>query len=180
MLWVCITYAARISEKPHFTGIHSCQRDRIYNQKRFMAFQKSMLHLGISVPRCFLYNRKLHFLLYKKASGRMRTARSMMMSQATAAGARMCQGTFFVLKTMIKYIIIVKLSIKCDWKDIFVVEWRDDYMTTVSTKSGRIIKVVYWAYTLDFQVTPHQLRHTYITNLIAASVDSKTVQYLAT
>ena len=40
--------------------------------------------------------------------------RSMMMSQATAAGARMCQGTFFVLKTMIKYIIIVKLSIKCD------------------------------------------------------------------
>lgn len=34
-------------------------------------------------------------------------------------------------------------------------------------------------YTLDFDVTPHQLRHTYITNLIAASVDPKTVQYLA-
>ena len=34
-------------------------------------------------------------------------------------------------------------------------------------------------YTLDFQVTPHQLRHTYITNLIYASVDPKTVQYLA-
>lgn len=34
-------------------------------------------------------------------------------------------------------------------------------------------------YSLDFQVTPHQLRHTYITNLIAASVDPKTVQYLA-
>lgn len=34
-------------------------------------------------------------------------------------------------------------------------------------------------YSLDFQVTPHQLRHTYITNLIYASVDSKTVQYLA-
>lgn len=32
---------------------------------------------------------------------------------------------------------------------------------------------------LDFQVTPHQLRHTYITNLIHASVDPKTVQYLA-
>ena len=32
---------------------------------------------------------------------------------------------------------------------------------------------------LDFQVTPHQLRHTYITNLIYASVDPKTVQYLA-
>ena len=34
-------------------------------------------------------------------------------------------------------------------------------------------------YVLDFEVTPHQLRHTYITNLISASVDPKTVQYLA-
>lgn len=35
------------------------------------------------------------------------------------------------------------------------------------------------AYTLDFDVTPHQLRHTYITNLLYAGVDPKTVQYLA-
>ena len=34
-------------------------------------------------------------------------------------------------------------------------------------------------YTLDFDVTPHQLRHTYIANLIYAGVDPKTVQYLA-
>ena len=34
-------------------------------------------------------------------------------------------------------------------------------------------------YTLDFEVTPHQLRHTYITNLLLAGVDVKTVQYLA-
>lgn len=34
-------------------------------------------------------------------------------------------------------------------------------------------------YSLDFDVTPHQLRHTYITNLIHKSVDPKTVQYLA-
>ena len=34
-------------------------------------------------------------------------------------------------------------------------------------------------YCLDFTVTPHQLRHTYITNLIHAGVDPKTVQYLA-
>ena len=34
-------------------------------------------------------------------------------------------------------------------------------------------------YCLDFTVTPHQLRHTYITNLIYAGVDPKTVQYLA-
>ena len=34
-------------------------------------------------------------------------------------------------------------------------------------------------YTIDFQVTPHLLRHTYITNLIHAGVDPKTVQHLA-
>ena len=34
-------------------------------------------------------------------------------------------------------------------------------------------------YTLDFHVTPHLLRHTYITNLIYEGVDPKTVQYLA-
>lgn len=34
-------------------------------------------------------------------------------------------------------------------------------------------------YTLDFDVIPHLLRHTYITNLLYAGVDSKTVQYLA-
>ena len=35
------------------------------------------------------------------------------------------------------------------------------------------------AYTIDTPITPHQLRHTYITILIYASVDPKTVQYLA-
>ena len=34
-------------------------------------------------------------------------------------------------------------------------------------------------YSLDFDVTSHQLRHTYITNLIYYGVDPKTVQYLA-
>ena len=43
-------------------------------------------------------------------------------------------------------------------------------------KAGHNGRVVY---SLDFKVTPHQLRHTYITNLIYASVDPKTVQYLA-
>ena len=38
--------------------------------------------------------------------------------------------------------------------------------------NGRVV------YSLDFEVTPHQLRHTYITNLIHSSVDPKTVQYL--
>lgn len=51
------------------------------------------------------------------------------------------------------------------------------YVTPVlgetAAHNGKVI------YSLDFQVTPHQLRHTYITNLIYASVDPKTVQYLA-
>lgn len=34
-------------------------------------------------------------------------------------------------------------------------------------------------YSIDFQVTPHQLRHTYITNLLLSGVDVKTVQVLA-
>ncbi len=34
-------------------------------------------------------------------------------------------------------------------------------------------------YTIDFPVSPHILRHTYITNLILSSADLKTVQYLA-
>ena len=46
----------------------------------------------------------------------------------------------------------------------------------VGEKAAHNGKVVY---SLDFEVTPHQLRHTYITNLIYASVDPKTVQYLA-
>lgn len=34
-------------------------------------------------------------------------------------------------------------------------------------------------YSIDFNVTPHQLRRTYITNLIHAGIDPKRVQYLA-
>ena len=32
---------------------------------------------------------------------------------------------------------------------------------------------------LDFHCTPHQLRHTYITNLCASGLDIKKIQYLA-
>ena len=34
-------------------------------------------------------------------------------------------------------------------------------------------------YSIDFKVTPHQLRRTYITNLIYAGIDPKRVQYLS-
>lgn len=52
--------------------------------------------------------------------------------------------------------------------------------TVIKPKVGdrcRTNKEMY--YTIDFVVTPHMLRHTYITNLIYAGVDPKTVQYLA-
>jgi len=39
----------------------------------------------------------LHFLLYKKPPAGCALRRILKMSQATTAGARMCQGTFFVL-----------------------------------------------------------------------------------
>ena len=56
-------------------------------------------------------------------------------------------------------------------------------LVPVSKKSASVYKSVVIlykvVYSLDFEVTPHQLRHTYITNLIHASVDPKTVQYLA-
>ena len=51
---------------------------------------------------------------------------------------------------------------------------------TITPKIGercRTNKSIY--YTLDFDVSPHLLRHTYITNLIHEGVDPKTVQYLA-
>ena len=49
-------------------------------------------------------------------------------------------------------------------------DFRDEYRREYN---GKVV------YSLDFDVTPHMLRHTYITNLIHSSVDPKTVQYLA-
>jgi integrase len=50
---------------------------------------------------------------------------------------------------------------------------------TISPKLGEKAKCRKHCYTIDFEVTPHILRHTYITNLLLAGVDVKTVQYLA-
>ena len=47
-----------------------------------------------------------------------------------------------------------------------------DELGTVATHS-RVVR------TLDFKVTPHQLRHTYITRLILGGANVKVVQYLA-
>ena len=50
---------------------------------------------------------------------------------------------------------------------------------TVSPQKGEKARCRNYCYTIDFDVTPHILRHTYITNLLLAGVDVKTVQYLA-
>ena len=50
---------------------------------------------------------------------------------------------------------------------------------TVKAEKGERAKCRKYSYTIDFEVTPHQLRHTYITNLLLAGTDIKTVQYLA-
>lgn len=49
----------------------------------------------------------------------------------------------------------------------------------IERKLGEKCKRHNFFYTIDFHVTPHQLRHTYITNLILSGVNIKTVQYLA-
>ena len=48
-------------------------------------------------------------------------------------------------------------------------------LTEYCSANGYHVHKIY----IDFDVTPHQLRHTYITNLLYAGVDPKTVQYLA-
>lgn len=50
---------------------------------------------------------------------------------------------------------------------------------TITPKKGEKAKHHKHSYTIDFPVSPHILRHTYITNLLLAGVDVKTVQYLA-
>lgn len=50
---------------------------------------------------------------------------------------------------------------------------------TISPEKGEKAKHRNYCYTIDFDVSPHILRHTYITNLLLAGVDVKTVQYLA-
>jgi len=50
---------------------------------------------------------------------------------------------------------------------------------SITPQKGEKAKCRNYCYTIDFDVSPHILRHTYITNLLLAGVDVKTVQYLA-
>ena len=50
---------------------------------------------------------------------------------------------------------------------------------TVKVEKGQKIPHHNITCTIDFTVTPHILRHTYITNQLKKGTDIKTVQYLA-
>lgn len=60
-------------------------------------------------------------------------------------------------------------------------KWIDGEMKTyvIKAEKGQKAQHQKHCYTIDFEVTPHILRHTYITNLLLAGTDIKTVQYLA-
>ena len=75
--------------------------------------------------------------------------------------------SLFVLLCVICFVALIRRKL---------VRFSDTVTPVLGEKAAHNGKVVY---SLDFEVTPHQLRHTYITNLIHSSVDPKTVQYLA-
>ena len=56
---------------------------------------------------------------------------------------------------------------------------REKITRTIEARKGEKARGNPHYYLIDFDVTPHILRHTYITNLLLAGVDIKTVQYLA-
>ena len=79
-------------------------------------------------------------------------------------------------KRLWQYIVTRTVKERCYYRYENGVRVKHTVTPKLGEKAAHNGKVVY---SLDFEVTPHQLRHTYITNLIHASVDPKTVQYLA-
>ena len=78
---------------------------------------------------------------------------------------------FFIIPYVFWYVLIVVTLVYINGQKI--TKTVTPVLGEKAAHNGNVV------YSLDFQVTPHQLRHTYITNLIYASVDPKTVQYLA-
>lgn len=79
-------------------------------------------------------------------------------------------------KRLWQYIVTRTAKERCYYRYENGVRVKHMVTPKLGEKAAHNGKVVY---SLDFEVTPHQLRHTYITNLIHSSVDPKTVQYLA-
>lgn len=79
-------------------------------------------------------------------------------------------------KRLWQYIVTRTVKERCYYRYEDGVRVKHIVTPKLGEKAAHNGKVVY---SLDFEVTPHQLRHTYITNLLYAGVDPKTVQYLA-
>lgn len=75
-----------------------------------------------------------------------------------------------------KYIVVRTAGERSYWKYVNGEKIKVTIHTRLGEHQKNNPKIVY---SLDFEVTPHMLRHTYITNLIHKGVDPKTVQYLA-
>lgn len=52
-------------------------------------------------------------------------------------------------------------------------------VVSIKPKKGEKARCRNYQYTIDFDVTPHILRHTYISHMLLSGADVKTVQYLA-
>lgn len=79
-------------------------------------------------------------------------------------------------KRLWQYVVVRSTKERTYYKYVSGQSIKYQVKPTLGTHQKNNPKIVY---TLDFEVTPHQLRHTYITNLLYAGVDPKTVQYLA-
>ena len=84
--------------------------------------------------------------------------------------------TYTQFRQLWKYIVVRTAKERTYTRYVNGQKIRHTIKPVLGEKAAHNSKVVY---SLDFTVTPHQLRHTYITNLIHANVDPKTVQYLA-
>lgn len=85
-------------------------------------------------------------------------------------------------KTEVQFVSMWKSVLSRTTKERTYVRYLDNgekVIKTISPTKGQKAFHQRHSYVIDFHVTPHILRHTYITNLLLAGVDVKTVQYLA-
>ena len=79
-------------------------------------------------------------------------------------------------KRVWQYVVVRSTKERTYYKYVNGESIRYTVKPTLGTHQKNNPKIVY---SMDFEVTPHQLRYTYITNLLYSGVDPKTVQYLA-
>ena len=107
---------------------------------------------------------------------RMREAKVTSTSDYVIADSEGQPLSYSQFKRVWQYIVVRSTKERTYYKYVNGQSIKYTVKPTLGTSQKNNPRIVY---TLDFEVTPHQLRHTYITNLLYAGVDPKTVQYLA-